>query len=411
MPGIGGMLHAGKKRANAESMHRAILCIIDTKGRRFAMADYIGQRLGNYELLGLLGQGGFAEVYLARHIYLKTSAAIKVLQVRLTESALDKFLAEARTIAQFSHPHIIRVLEFGIEQGTPFLVMNYAPHGSLRQRHPASSVLSSTHILSYVQQAASALQYAHDRMIIHLTLSPENILLGEAFVLMLSDFGLATTVQNHSVNIMPIHHTQSAAGTTTYMAPEQFDGVPSPASDQYALAVAVYEWVCGIPPFQGSTIGVAIQHIQAPPRPLREQLPSLAPSIDQVVLRALAKDPQARFPRVQDFAHALEEACIAAPPASDHGQGRAPLVLPPVTPTPSNSLSPVDVPKAWTRDYASATVADHAFAHNEHRRPASLDQQRRHTSAPPGSRAPRPISWRKMLLGLAGGASALAALG
>jgi serine/threonine protein kinase len=121
------MLHAGRKRANAESMHRVILCMIDTQGRRFAMADYIGQQLGNYELLELLGQGGFAEVYLARHIYLKTSAAIKVLQVRLTDSALDKFLAEARTIAQFSHPHIIRVLEFGIEQGTPFLVMNYAP--------------------------------------------------------------------------------------------------------------------------------------------------------------------------------------------------------------------------------------------------------------------------------------------
>src|SRR5260370_26289154 len=150
-------------------------------------------------------------------------------------------------------------------------------------------------------------------------------------------------------------------------------------------------------------MGVAIQHIQAPPRPLREQLPSLAPSIEQVVLRALAKDPQARFPRVQDFAHVLAEACIAAPTTSDHGQGRAPLVLPSVTPIPYNSLSPVDVPKAGTRDYASATVADHAFAHNEHRRPASLDQQRRHTSAPPGSRSPRPTPRRSTLLVLAGG--------
>src|SRR5258708_38671439 len=124
MLGIGGMLHAGRKRANAESIHKAILCMIDTKGRRFAMADYIGQRLGNYELLGLLGQGGFAEVYLARHIYLKTAAAIKVLQVRLTDSPLAKFLAEARTIAQLSHPHIIRLLEFGLQQGTPFLHIN-----------------------------------------------------------------------------------------------------------------------------------------------------------------------------------------------------------------------------------------------------------------------------------------------
>src|SRR5258708_37391782 len=227
------------------------------------MAAYVGQQLGNYRLIRLLGQGGFADVYLAEHIYLKTSAAIKVLQVHLTDDALNKFLEEARTIARLSHPHIVHVLEFGIEENTPFLVMNHAPYGSLRQRHPSGSVLSNTQILPYVEQVASALHYAHERMIIHRDVKPENMLLGEAFALMLSDFGLATTVQNHSVNSMPIHHTQSAAGTTTYMAPEQFDGVPSPASDQYALAVAVYEWFCGVPPFHGSAIAGTIQHIQA----------------------------------------------------------------------------------------------------------------------------------------------------
>ncbi|HET8846421.1 MAG TPA: serine/threonine-protein kinase, partial [Ktedonobacteraceae bacterium] len=289
------------------------------------MVDYIGQQLGNYRLIKLLGQGGFATVYLAEHVYLKTSAAIKVLQVHLTDAALDTFLAEARMIARLSHPHIIRVLEFGMEQSTPFLVMNYAPYGSLRQRHPDGSLLPHGQVLSYVQQVASALQYAHDRLIIHRDVKPENMLLGEALALMLGDFGLATAVQHqsHSMSGLPVHQTQSTAGTTTYMAPEQFDGVPSPASDQYSLAVVVYEWLCGTPPFQGTIMGVALQHMQTPPPPLREHRPSLSPDIEKIVLRALSKDPRSRFPQAQDFAHALEDACLYAPPDSDEGPGIA----------------------------------------------------------------------------------------
>lgn len=325
------------------------------------MIDYIGQQMGNYRLSRLLGQGGFANVYLAEHVYLKTSAAIKVLQVRLTDEALEKFLSEARTVARLSHPHIIHVLEFGIEQQTPFLVMNYAPYGSLRQRHPAGSVLASTQVLSYVQQVASALQYAHDRLIIHRDVKPENILLGEDFALMLSDFGLATTLQNQSRNMssMLVHHTQSIAGTTTYMAPEQFDGTPSAASDQYALAMIVYEWLCGTPPFQGSAMGVAIQHMQTPPPPLREKQPELASSLEEVVLRALAKDPQARFSSVQAFANALAEVCGSESNAPHYGQKLAPIILPPVTPVPSGPPFAAHNRGSRLLDYASATVADH----------------------------------------------------
>ncbi len=384
------------------------------------MADGVGQQLGNYRLIRLLGQGGFATVYLAEHVYLETSAAIKVLQVRLTDDALDTFLAEARTVARLSHPHIIRVLEFGMEQSTPFLVMNYAPYGSLRQRHPAGSLLPSAQILSYVQQVTSALQYAHDRLIIHRDVKPENMLLGEAFAVMLGDFGLATTVQNqsHSRNDLPVHHTQRIAGTTTYMAPEQFDGVPSPASDQYALAVAVYEWFCGTPPFRGTIMGVALQHMQAPPPPLREHRPSLSPSIEQIVLHALAKDPRARFLRVQDFAHALEEACLSWPASSDDGQGMAPLVLPPVMPAPSGSQFSEHGPGAHLHSFASTTVADHAVAPGPRPLSAPMDQRTqypphlRHTGAfpaPPPS--PRSLSRRKMILGLAGVTGGLVALG
>ena len=100
------------------------------------MIDRVGQQLGNYRLSRLIGHGGFAEVYLGEHIHLNTQAAIKVLQIRLTGSHLEQFRNEARTIASLVHPNIVRVLDFGVEDDIPFLVMDYAPNGTLRQRHP-----------------------------------------------------------------------------------------------------------------------------------------------------------------------------------------------------------------------------------------------------------------------------------
>src|SRR5215472_8344919 len=126
------------------------------------MADRVGQQLGNYQLLSLLGEGGFAEVYLGEHIHLGTQAAIKVLYTQLTSDNVDRFRTEARTIAHLIHPHIIRVLEFGVEGKTPFLVMDYAPNGTLRQHHPKGTRLPLDTIVSYVKQIAETLQYAHD---------------------------------------------------------------------------------------------------------------------------------------------------------------------------------------------------------------------------------------------------------
>src|SRR5260370_979393 len=100
-----------------------------------AMTDRVGQRLGNYQLLQLIGKGGFADVYLGEHIYLKTRAALKVLRIRLNNEGLKDFLDEAQTIARLEHPHIVRVLECSVEDDAPFLVMSYAPNGTLRQRY------------------------------------------------------------------------------------------------------------------------------------------------------------------------------------------------------------------------------------------------------------------------------------
>lgn len=177
------------------------------------MDDYAGsrisQQLGNYRLLRLLGQGGFADVYLGEHLYLKTYAALKLLRVHLTSDALQGFLNEARTIANLEHPHIVRVLDFGVEQNTtPFLIMNYAPEGTLRQRHPRGTRLSLEVVVSYVQQVASALDYAHQEKFIHRDIKPENMLLGRANEVLLSDFGLAMIAQSSASQSMKGHHTE-----------------------------------------------------------------------------------------------------------------------------------------------------------------------------------------------------------
>jgi serine/threonine protein kinase len=271
------------------------------------MSDQVGEHLGNYRLLRLLGRGGFATVYLGEHAYLKSLAALKVLHTHLNEEDAAQFIREAQILAGLAHPHIVRVLDFAVQDGMPFLVMEYAPGGTLRQRHPKETLLLLETIVSFVGQTASALQYAHDQRLIHRDVKPENMLLTARDELVLSDFGLALlTPQTLSGSTQAMD--QSMAGTTSYTAPEQLQGKPRPASDQYSLGVIVYEWITGKRPFSGSPFEIAMQHLWAVPPPLREQVPDLSPSIEETVLRALAKDPEDRFASVQDFAEALAAA-------------------------------------------------------------------------------------------------------
>ena len=268
------------------------------------MGDRVGQRLGNYRLVHLLGEGGFAEVYLGEHVYLNTLAAVKVLHTQLEGKQSERFRYEAQTIAHMEHPNIVRVLEFGVEETTPFLIMSYAPNGTLRRRHPQGNQLQLATIVHYVRQIAGALQYVHDQKLIHRDVKPQNMLLGPNNEVLLGDFGLALITESSRRQSI-----QDMAGTIAYMAPEQIQGKPRRASDQYALGVVVYEWLSGDLPFHGSFSEIGSQHILTLPPKLHEKIPAISPDVEEVVMATLAKDPQQRFASIRAFATAFEQAC------------------------------------------------------------------------------------------------------
>ena len=271
--------------------------------------ERIGQQLGNYQLIRLLGRGNFADVYLGQHVHLQTQAAIKVLHGQLSDNDLAKFSNEARVVAHLRHPHIVQVLDFGVDDATPFLVMDFAPNGNLRQRHPPGSRVPLQTMLTYVRQVADALQYAHDRQLIHRDIKPENMLVGRNGEVLLSDFGIALIAASTSSLKAP-----DTAGTIAYMSPEQLRAHPVPASDQYSLAIVAYEWLSGERPFNGTLPEIAIKHALTPPPSLREQVTTLSFAIERVIVKALAKNPRERYEHIQDFAQALEEAAREGSP-------------------------------------------------------------------------------------------------
>lgn len=274
------------------------------------MISFLGQQIGNYELIRLLGEGNFAQVYLGEHIYLNTPAAIKILNAQVDDD-LELFRVEARTIARLVHPNIVRVLEFGVERDVPFLVLDYAPKGTLRQRYPKGTLLAVPTVVSYAKQVAEALQYAHDERIVHRDVKPENLLLGRNDEVLLSDFGVALI----SLTMRSIQQ-RDIAGTPAYMAPEQIQQQPRPASDQYSLAIVVYEWLTGVLPFSGSFTEVLAQQISATPPPMRAIRPAISSTIEQVIMKALEKDPGQRYDTVRAFAEALELASLVGAPPS-----------------------------------------------------------------------------------------------
>ncbi|HEX6555863.1 MAG TPA: substrate-binding domain-containing protein [Ktedonobacteraceae bacterium] len=282
-----------------------------------------GLHLGHYRLLRLLGSGGMGEVYLAEDARIGQQVAIKVIRAEgiaypQSESAKEAarlFEREAKAITRLDHPNILPLYAYGEEMLNEtlltYLVMPYRKEGTLatwlRQRGKAAP-LSPAEVAPLLQQAAEALQHAHTHHVLHQDIKPTNFLIRvredhpDRPDLLLSDFGIA------KLTSATASASQSIRGTPTYMPPEQWDGHPVTATDQYALAIMVYEMLVGHPPFEGGPGQVMRQHYLAPPPAPSTLNPRLSAAIDAVLLRALAKQPDERFASVTAFARAFHEA-------------------------------------------------------------------------------------------------------
>ena len=283
------------------------------------MQDRIGQQLGNYRLVRPIGRGTYSEVYLAEHIYLtNTQYAIKIFTgATLQDAQRNIFLKAVDTIANLQHLslHIAQIHDLGLQvskdevkDGIPYFVMEYASKGTLRNLYPHGQQVPLERIVFYVNQITEALQYAHNQgpAIIHRDVKPENMLLKNFDHVLLSDFGIAM-ISNVGI-IAKAGEKSRVIGTVAYIAPEQFSGLICQASDQYSLGIVVYEWLCGEYPFEGTDEEVMAQHLLVDPPSLHGIYPYISKEIEDVVMCALKKNPEDRYPTVQEFAHALEEA-------------------------------------------------------------------------------------------------------
>jgi eukaryotic-like serine/threonine-protein kinase len=292
------------------------------------MSHYEGWQFDQYFLDRLIGQGGFADVYRAWDGNLHRWVAIKVLRKNLTDKELKNFFKEARIMAKLRHPHIITIFAFNIVQEfefneyrkIPYLVMDYAQNGSLAERHPRGERLHMDIIMQYLAQIVDALEYIHNfrlenRRLVHQDIKPANMLIGANDEILLSDFGIATFVQDTRPKAISATE-EKLAGTAIYTAPERFRGRMSPATDQYALGVILYEWLTGNYPFYGTNSQIMQLKLYTEPPSLRTIAPDIPLSIEQVVLKALRRNPHSRFKSVRELFLALDEARYPSFPRS-----------------------------------------------------------------------------------------------
>lgn len=268
------------------------------------MDGMIGRALGKYQIVEQLGEGGMATVFKAYDPSLERYVAIKIIRSgnQLDPLFLQRFQREARALAKLDHPYILKVLDYGEEDGVPYLVMPYVAHGTLKQY--TSSRLSYDRAIGIVLPIAEALSYAHNRKIIHRDIKPANILFGESGEPLLSDFGIAKILDAGEQT--QLTSTGFGIGTPAYMAPEQWNGIADERTDIYALGVVLYELITTRCPFQADTpAAILIKQVQDPlPRP-KEFAPDLPENVEVLIFKALAKDPSLRFQTMQDFIRAM----------------------------------------------------------------------------------------------------------
>jgi eukaryotic-like serine/threonine-protein kinase len=293
------------------------------------MADLIGTRIGNYEIIALLGKGGMAVVYRARQLNIRRDVAIKVIRTDLRESDdfAKRFEREAHTSAGLDHPHILKVFDYGQQNDMVYLVMELKAGGSLAELMK-QGLLTEAQSLKYIDQVSSALDYAHRQGIVHRDLKPQNVLFDGDMNAILTDFGIAKVLGETTT----LTQTGSAMGTPAYMSPEQWQGLPlDNRSDLYALGIIAYEMLTGELPFKGDTpYSMMHKHTNEPPPLVRKSRAEIPQDMEMVLNKALAKDRAYRFGSAGEFAAAFRAALTNQPMP-----GSISLVQPPKTSTPT----------------------------------------------------------------------------
>ena len=273
---------------------------------------------GRYEVRHRLGSGGMADVYLAHDRQLGRDIALKVLHRRFARDGqfVERFKREAQAAAGLQHPHVVGIYDRGEHDGTYYIAMENLPGRTLRQVLNEEAPLDQERTIVYALQILDAAGFAHRNGIVHRDFKPHNVICGPEGQLKVTDFGIARAGASEMTE------TGSIMGTAQYLSPEQAQGQPVDASsDIYSIGVMLYEMLVGRVPFDGDTaVAIALRHVSDPPVPIRQLRPDVHPALEAAIMRALEKDPAARYASAEEFAAALgmaRDAIASGDPGQD----------------------------------------------------------------------------------------------
>jgi len=255
---------------------------------------------GRYEIISELGGGGMARVYRGQDRLLNRNVTIKILkeQYASDEDFLKRFHKEAQAVASLSHNNVVSIYDVGQEDDLHYLIMEYVEGSTLKKVISENAPLSPLYAIDIAVQICDALEHAHENGFVHRDIKPHNILITRNGRVKVTDFGIA-----QAVNEATMAYNGTTIGSIHYLSPEQARGeVTGPAADIYSLGIVLYEMLTGKLPFNGETpVAVAIKHLQENPRPVREINQEIPPALEQVVMRALEKEPARRYASAADF--------------------------------------------------------------------------------------------------------------